>query len=40
MPDVWIPPLMQRLTGGQKQVHVAGRTVRQVIDNLDRCSRA
>ena len=35
MPEVWIPPLMQRLTGGQKQVHVAGQTVRQVIDNLD-----
>jgi sulfur-carrier protein len=26
---------MQRLTGGQKQVHVAGQTIRQVIDNLD-----
>ena len=35
MPEVWIPPLMQRLTGGQKQVHVAGQTIRQVIDNLD-----
>jgi len=36
MPEVWIPSLMQRLTGGQKQVHVAGQTVRQVIDNLER----
>ena len=35
MPEVWIPPLLQRLTGGQKQVYVAGQTVRQVIDNLD-----
>jgi molybdopterin synthase sulfur carrier subunit len=35
MPEVWIPPLMQRLTGGQQKVHVAGQTIRQVIDNLD-----
>jgi molybdopterin synthase sulfur carrier subunit len=27
---------MQYLTGGQQQVRVAGRTVRQVIDNLER----
>jgi molybdopterin synthase sulfur carrier subunit len=26
---------MQPLAGGQQQVHVAGRTVRQVIDNLE-----
>jgi molybdopterin synthase sulfur carrier subunit len=26
---------MQFLTGGQQQVRVAGRTVRQVIDNLE-----
>ena len=35
MPEVWIPPRMQRLTGGQKKLRVAGRTVRQVIDNLE-----
>jgi len=27
---------MQPLTGGQQKVQVAGRTVRQVIDNLER----
>ena len=36
MPEVWIPLRMQRLTGGQQQVQVAGRTVRQVIENLER----
>lgn len=35
MPEVWLPPRMQFLTGGQQQVRVAGRTVRQVIDNLE-----
>ena len=36
MPEVWIPPGMQRLTGGQQKVQVAGQTVRQVVDNLER----
>ncbi len=36
MPEVWIPPRMQRLTGGQQKVQVAGQTVRQVVDNLER----
>ena len=36
MPEVWIPPRMQPFTGGQRKVQVAGRTVRQVIDNLER----
>ena len=36
MPEVWVPSLMQRLTGGQQTVYVAGRTIRQVIDNLER----
>jgi molybdopterin synthase sulfur carrier subunit len=27
---------MQHLTGGQQKVHVAGQTIRQVIDNLER----
>jgi molybdopterin synthase sulfur carrier subunit len=35
MPDVWIPPGLRRLTGGQEVVQVAGRTVRQVIDHLE-----
>ncbi len=36
MPDVWSPPRLQRLTGGQEQVQVAGRNIRQVIENLER----
>ena len=36
MPEVWIPPRMQRLTGGKQKVQVAGQTVRQVVDNLER----
>jgi len=35
MPEVWISPQMQRLTGGQHKVQVAGHTIRQIIDNLD-----
>jgi molybdopterin synthase sulfur carrier subunit len=36
MAEVWIPTQMQRLTGGVKQVQVQGRTVRQVLDGLER----
>jgi molybdopterin synthase sulfur carrier subunit len=36
MPEVWVPPWMQKLTGGKQQVQVAGATVRQVINNLER----
>ena len=36
MPEVWIPPRLQRLAKGQEKVQVAGRNVRQVIDNLER----
>ena len=36
MATVYIPPLMQALTGGQRQIEVPGSTVRQVIENLDR----
>jgi molybdopterin synthase sulfur carrier subunit len=36
MPEVWLPPRMQRLTGGQQKVQVAGQTVRQVVENLER----
>ena len=36
MPEVWIPPRMQPLTGGNKTVRVAGGSVRQVINNLEK----
>jgi molybdopterin synthase sulfur carrier subunit len=36
MPEVWLPPRLQRLTGGRQTVQVAGQTVRQVIENLER----
>jgi molybdopterin synthase sulfur carrier subunit len=36
MPEVWLPPRLQPLTGGQQTVRVAGRTVRQVVENLER----
>ncbi len=35
MPTVWIPSLMQKLTGGQPQVEVEGTTVRQVVESLE-----
>ena len=36
MPEVWIPPRMQSLTGGKRTLQVAGSTVRQLINNLDK----
>ena len=36
MATVFIPSLMQKLTGGQQQVAVAGSTVRQIINNLEK----
>ncbi len=36
MPRVWIPPLMRDLTGGRAQVEVPGRTVRELIAELER----
>ncbi len=36
MPEVWIPPRMQALTGGNKTVQVPGGSVRQVINNLEK----
>ena len=36
MPEVWVPPRIQNLTGGRQQVVVSGATVRQVINNLER----
>ncbi len=35
MAEVWIPPQMQDVTGGQERVQVDGRTVRQLVNNLD-----
>ena len=35
MATVWIPSLMQGLTGGKQQVEVEGATLREVIHNLD-----
>ncbi len=35
MATVFIPPLMQKLTDGQATVHVPGKTVREVIKNLE-----
>ena len=36
MPEVWIPPRMQRITNGQEQVKVGGANVRQVVNNLEK----
>lgn len=35
MASVWIPVTMQSLTRGAAVVHASGRTVREVITNLD-----
>lgn len=35
MPVVWIPALLQNLTGGDEKVYVCGKTVGQVIDQLE-----
>ena len=35
MPEVWIPPKLQQLTGGKQQVQVEGTTVRRLINNLE-----
>ena len=35
MPAVWIPTIMQKLTGGIQVVQVEGSTVRQIINNLE-----
>ena len=36
MPKVWIPSRLQGLTRGQQRVRVPGRSLRQVINNLER----
>jgi molybdopterin synthase sulfur carrier subunit len=35
MAVVWIPALLQSLTGGAENVMVSGGTVREIIDNLE-----
>lgn len=35
MATVWIPPLLRDLTDGQTKIHVAGETVREVIEQLE-----
>ena len=39
MPEVWLPPRLQRLTQGQQRVQVVGSTVRQIVENLERTYR-
>jgi molybdopterin synthase sulfur carrier subunit len=36
MPTVWIPSLLRPLAGGRSSVNVAGSTVGQVVDALDK----
>ncbi|MBM3946385.1 MAG: MoaD/ThiS family protein [SAR202 cluster bacterium] len=36
MADVWIPPLMQKITNGVKRVEIPGASVRQIVFNLDK----
>ena len=36
MATVFIPSLMQNLTGGQQRVEVEGSTVRRIVDNLEK----
>jgi molybdopterin converting factor small subunit len=35
MAEIWIPPKLQQLTGGNQQVQVEGTTVRRLINNLE-----
>ena len=35
MPEVWIPSALQKMTDGNRQVFIAGQTLRQVLDNLE-----
>jgi len=36
MPEVWMSPRMQRLSGGKAQVQIEGATIRQVVNNLEK----
>ena len=35
MAEVWIPPKLQELTGGEQRVQVEGTSVRRLINNLE-----
>ncbi len=35
MAEIWIPPKLQQLTGGNQQVQVEGTSVRRLINNLE-----
>lgn len=35
MPTVFVPPLLQPLTGGRETIDIEGRTLREVIEELD-----
>ena len=36
MADIWIPPRLQNITGGQDRVMIQGSTVRQLVNNLEK----
>lgn len=36
MPEVWFPSLLRDLTSGQEKLHVAGLTLGEIIEELDR----
>ena len=36
MAEVWIPPKLQQLTGGNQQVQVEGSTIRRLINYLEK----
>jgi molybdopterin converting factor small subunit len=36
MATVWVPGILQELTGGKETVPAEGATVREVVENLDR----
>ena len=35
VPEVWLPPSMQRLTGGAQRVTASGHNVRQLVESLE-----
>ena len=35
MPTVWIPPLLRNLTDQHQSIHIAGTTLRELIDALE-----
>jgi hypothetical protein len=36
MPQVWLPPRLQRLANGQQKLQVPGQNVRQIVEHLGR----